>query len=573
MTNSTRFLRILFIALVMCVLSPVGDSVYSAGTISAASQNSKGKSGRKSSSKGYSGKNAGKKTTSGTKKSGKSATGSGSKSSKSRSAAKSKSGRSNSGSKKRVETSEDVKKRQAATDREIVRTREEIAKNERAVRAGVNKLGSLQTDIESSKKQVDLAEAEVNALDARIAALEKEISGNQREIEKLREEYLKAVKKMRGKRANNSDLAFIFSSKSFNQALRRMRYLRQFSQWKDKKAAEISRKVDELHRQSELLSQTQADKRAVYNRQLAMQRTLQKQYGEQDALVVELKKNGSALRTHLQNKQAEANALKGRIASLIAAEQQKAEAERRKQEAARAEAERKAREAEAARANEKVSAQGNDLVADNTPKKGGEKNEPAKETAKKDVKKQEKKGDSKKDYASARKRKPRGKSEATPAQDKTAKAKSANTASGGYTPGGSFEKMRGSLPRPVNGGFKVTSRFGRHSLPDLPEVMYDNPGIDAEVASGASALAVYSGKVSGVYMIPGFSTVVIVNHGSYYTVYGNIASPSVKVGDTVEQGHTLGSIANDEDNPGHGSIHFEVWHNREKLNPLDWIKN
>ncbi len=132
--------------------------------------------------------------------------------------------------------------------------------------------------------------------------------------------------------------------------------------------------------------------------------------------------------------------------------------------------------------------------------------------------------------------------------------------------------MKGNLPRPVSGSFKVTSRFGRQSLPELPDIVYDNPGIDAEVASGASALAVYGGKVSGVYMIPGYNTVVIVNHGSYYTVYGNISSPAVKVGDQVKAGQGLGSLAPDEDNHSRSSIHFEVWRNREKLNPLEWIR-
>lgn len=132
--------------------------------------------------------------------------------------------------------------------------------------------------------------------------------------------------------------------------------------------------------------------------------------------------------------------------------------------------------------------------------------------------------------------------------------------------------MRGSLPRPVSGTFTVTSQFGKHALPDLPDVTYDNPGIDARVAAGASAQAVFGGTVSGVYMIPGFSTVVIVNHGDYYTVYGNLASASVKVGDRVKQGHALGNVATDPDNPGHSEIHFEVWKGKEKLNPQSWIR-
>ena len=90
--------------------------------------------------------------------------------------------------------------------------------------------------------------------------------------------------------------------------------------------------------------------------------------------------------------------------------------------------------------------------------------------------------------------------------------------------------------------------------------------------AGATAQAVYGGTVSGVYMIPGFSTVVIVNHGDYYTVYGNIASSSVKVGDRVRQGQSVGQLTVDPDNPGHSEIHFEVWKGKEKMNPQNWIR-
>ena len=106
----------------------------------------------------------------------------------------------------------------------------------------------------------------------------------------------------------------------------------------------------------------------------------------------------------------------------------------------------------------------------------------------------------------------------------------------------------------------------------MPNVTFDNPGIDAETSAGASALAVYAGKVSGIYVLPGYSTVVIISHGTYYTVYGNIASAAVKVGDNVKQGQSLGKLAPAEDDPAHCSIHFEVWKNREKQNPMAWIK-
>lgn len=481
-----------------------------------------------------------------------------SKSSRSRTSAKT-------SSKKRTtpETSAEAKRRQEETQKEIARTKEELRRNEAEVKKGLSELNRLNADITTGRNLVAKATEQVQQLDSRIASLETEISTSEAQLKKMREDYLRSVKKIRGKKNSNSALAFIFSSKNFSQAMRRMRYLKQVSAWRSKKSAEISASVKELTQQKELLVQSRREKDIALSRQIAAQNQLNTQYQRQDAVVGELRRNGQALQSHLAKKQQEANALKSRIAALIAEENRKAEEARRAEEARKAAEE--ARLAEEARKAEEAK-----LLAEQT-----EKSKPEEKQEKKKDKKQTKKADKQKgkqDYAEARKRKPRSskpsesEASASPDVNKNASAKASASQAG------NFAAMRGSLPRPVSGAFRVTSQFGRHSLPELPDVMYDNPGIDAETSAGASAQAVYGGKVSGVYVIPGFSTVIIINHGNYYTVYGNISSPAVKVGDVVKQGQALGRLAPDEEDPTHSSIHFEVWKNRDKLNPLDWIR-
>lgn len=528
------------------------------------------------------------------------------------------------GKKKTPETSAELKRKQEATQKEITLTRKQIEENDAAVRKNLSELNRLGADIDAGKKKVAEASARVSTLQKRIETLSGQISENEKSLERLRAEYLKAIKKMRTKRKTNSTLAFIFSSSDFNQALRRMRYLKQFGAWKDRQAAEISSRVATLKTQTAQLESSKTAQSKALAVQVKTQEELNGQFARQNAIVADLKKNGEALNAHLANKQAEANALKGRVAALIAEEERKARLaeEERQARLAREEEARRQREAEEAR---RAKAEEERLAALEKEKNSGNKAESSGDLAKEDVtplvadasshkkdKKQhvtsEKKSEttanarkrknnskdtkqtkketknekpkteqpqkgSSTQYADARKRKPRtpgaASGEASSASTSVSKTASASSSA---TAGKSFESMRGQLPRPVSGHFRITGRFGRHSLPDLPDVVYDNPGIDAETAAGASAQAVFAGKVSGVYMIPGFSTVVIVNHGNYYTVYGNIASASVKVGDVVKQGQALGRVDTSEDNPSYGAIHFEVWKNREKLDPASWIR-
>ena len=516
--------------------------------------------------------------------------------------------RSSAKSGKKKETAADVRRRQEATQKEIRLTQQQIKENDIAVKKSLNELGKLEGDINESKRKVAEAGSKVNALQKQITGLQAQIADGEKSPAGLRAEYLKAVRKMRARRREKSMLAFIFSSESFNEAMRRMRYLKQFSEWRERQTKEISAKVPLLKKQSEQLAQTKTMHDRALASQVKARNDLQAQYVRQDAIVVELKKNGQALNSHLAKKQAEVNVLKGRVAALIAEEQRKAEAERKARE--QAEAERVAREKAEAERLAREERERERLIAENAAKEKEEKETPAGSSEKReDVRKKEntvkkkdtprreaeskpsvtkkrqpapKQSETKRKendvtYADARRRRPtsaKASPSATAGKSTSSSASNAGSASSAPAPSksGGFESMKGSLPRPVAGSFKVTSRFGKHSLPDLPDVTYDNPGIDAEVSAGAAAQAVYGGKVSGVYMIPGYSTVVIVSHGGYYTVYGNIASASVKVGDVVKQGQSLGRLAPDEENPSHSLIHFEVWKNRDKMDPLGWIR-
>ncbi|MDE6295167.1 MAG: peptidoglycan DD-metalloendopeptidase family protein [Muribaculaceae bacterium] len=585
----TRWPRMLVVTLIaVCITSGyMTPSVSHAFATAQSSRKSSGKggtkgNGSKSRQAGTSQKSASKKTSSAKSSSPKSS--SSKKSSKKGTSKGNGKKRQNGGGSKNVSSAE-LQRRQENAQREIEKTREEIRLNDASIKKNLSELSKIESDISVSSKEVGKLKSQVSSLQKQIDALTGRINEQTARLEKLRAEYLKAVKKMRGNKRRNSQLAFVFSSANLSQAERRMRYLKEFSDWRQSQTVEINNTVAELKRENEKLAQSKKDYDVLLGRQMKVQERLVSQQAAQNRIVAELRANGTALNNHLSKKQAEVNELRNRVAALIAEEQRKAAEEQRRREIAEAEAQRKREEEH--RLNEErrkaalAKADEAQKMSESKGDKGdkGEKGDKNKSKTPKEDRKQDKKniakqeksksGKESKDYASARRRKPRGESA-------TAPTKSESVPSSKSTPtvasGGGFAAMKGQLPRPVSGSFRITSQFGRHALPDLPDVVYDNPGIDAEVSAGATATAVYAGKVSGVYMIPGFATVVIVNHGDYYTVYGNIASASVKVGDAVRQGDAVGKVATDPDNPGHSSIHFEVWKNRDKLNPASWIR-
>lgn len=132
----------------------------------------------------------------------------------------------------------------------------------------------------------------------------------------------------------------------------------------------------------------------------------------------------------------------------------------------------------------------------------------------------------------------------------------------------SFINNKGKLPWPVAKGAKV-SDFGSYPHPDVPSVQVENHGIDIMVEAGTPARAVFEGVVTGVMNIMG-TTVVMVRHGEYLTVYQNLSSASVKKGDKVSTKQTLGTVAKSSSSNTY-ELHFEVWKNDRYVNPNEWL--
>lgn len=498
------------------------------------------------------------------------------------------------------ETSADVKRQKSQVQGEIKQTARKIEMNEQELKTSLTDLEVLGADIKAQEGKVKELKGHITQLDGNISSLQTQIDKDEATLQLMREKYLQAIKKMRLKKGDRSGLAFIFSSKNFNQAMRRIRYLRQFSEWKEKQTKAIAAQNRVLTGRRDALADARKEKSSALSLQNKAKQELEAQQSQKQVLVADLRQNTAALRDVLSKKQAELNALDARISNLIAAEeakrkqeeqarlerqrqQERLEAQRheqeRKEQERREKAERERLEAQAAAKAQQENTASKD-VADTTPAKESRKSVPAKKTGDNNKKKTDKKNN--KDYAQARRRRPRadagnsstpaGASSGTSAKPVPSKTAPASTPAPKPATESGFGSCRGSLPRPVGGSFKIVSPYGRHAKPGLENVIYDNTGIDVEVSPGAQVKSVYEGTVSGVYQADGFSNVVLVKHGSYYTVYANLSSVNVRSGQKVRQGEVLGNVAQDSANNNRSIFHFEVWKERSRLNPSDWIR-
>jgi murein hydrolase activator len=128
---------------------------------------------------------------------------------------------------------------------------------------------------------------------------------------------------------------------------------------------------------------------------------------------------------------------------------------------------------------------------------------------------------------------------------------------------------RHSLPWPLQ-SHTLAHKFGRYTNAATGTII-ENPGIGIATPAASAVRSVGAGVVSLVNWLPGYGSLVIIDHGnSFRSVYANLASVSVAQGQHVKPGTVLGKSGRAAD--GGEYLHFELWHDRDKINPIAWLE-
>ena len=134
---------------------------------------------------------------------------------------------------------------------------------------------------------------------------------------------------------------------------------------------------------------------------------------------------------------------------------------------------------------------------------------------------------------------------------------------------GGFEENKGRLPWPVEKGM-ISGHYGKQQHPVYSQVTIDNKGIYLQTTAGAKARAVYKGEVTSCFMVGG-TYAVIIQHGNYRTVYSNLSKLNVKQGDKVDTKEAIGTIYTDAEQDQKTELYFQIYKDKNILNPELWI--
>lgn len=395
-------------------------------------------------------------------------------------------------------------------------------------RETIGQLNLLQKKMSLQNRYIGNISKEIRILNDEVYLSSLEVNRLQKQLDTLRSQYARSVVYAYKNRSTYDYLNFIFSASSFNDALKRIAYLRSYRTYRQQQVANIIETQKAIEERKQQLLGKKTQKNQALQNQTEQYKVLEEQKKEKDAVVSKLKSKEKDLNKQITARKKKDAQLKNAIAAIIRRE---IEARRKAEEAERkrladAERERKAREAKVAAANNK-----DDDDAATTTKTTS--------------------SAAKKETASA----------------PTTIALNAKD----VALSNSFASNKGKLPWPVDNGY-VSIPYGTYSIPGT-SIKGDNPGITITTPSpGTTVKAIFDGEVLSVFNLGDGTMAVTISHGKYFSTYSNLSGVSVSKGSNVRTGQSIGRAAADDEGGSGGKLDFLLMVNTSNVNPTPWLR-
>lgn len=406
----------------------------------------------------------------------------------------------------------DLEKERASIQKQIEDVTQSLNETKRNRKETLGQLALLQ-------KKLRLRESAIQNISAQVNYIQNDMNQSWREILKLRKEldtlkiqYEESVVYAYKNRSNYDFLNFIFSASSFNDAVKRVEYLKSYRAYREERAQNIARTQVLLQSKISGLKVQREEKDVVLKKQNKEKEVLEDEKREKDQFVSKLKLRERELQKDLAIKKRQDNKLQAALRAAITREMAKATAEEKK------------RVAESAKTN--ISKENNNANPSTRPNEIV--NAPA------------------------------------------AKTKTSILAASpeGLIVSENFEKNKGRLPWPVEMS-NVKIHFGFYDVEGLKGIEGNNPGITIETQVGIAVKAIFDGQISSVFNIEGASA-VLIRHGKYFTTYSNLSSVNVTKGENVKAGQVIGKAGDNSD--GNGEILLIISNESKNLNPEQWLR-
>lgn len=224
----------------------------------------------------------------------------------------------------------ELEKQRKATLQQLETTGKLLNETKKNEKVSLNKLNILNRSISERKRLINDIGTEITALDTEMAELNIQKADLETQLCQLKADYARLVQETAYSRNRYAELMFVLSADSFNQMYRRLRYLREFADYRKEQVQQIEEVQAQIAQKNDALLQNRQSKQEVLQLKEREHEKLARDERREKLMLNELKKKEKDLLAQQKNQQKKADELNSRIEKLIAEEIRKAEAAKKK---------------------------------------------------------------------------------------------------------------------------------------------------------------------------------------------------------------------------------------------------
>jgi septal ring factor EnvC (AmiA/AmiB activator) len=405
----------------------------------------------------------------------------------------------------------DLEKERASIQKEIEDVKRSLDITHKNRKQTLGQLALLQRRLRLRQAAIANINQQLNFIQADMNNSWQEIIKLKKELDTLRKQYAESVVYAYENRTNYDYLNFIFAASNFNDAVKRVEYLKSYRAYREQRAENILQTQVQLQNKIDGLRIKRVEKDEALVKQSKEKQVLEVEKKEKDEVVAQLQSHETELKKEMNAKQRQDQKLGSAIAAAI----------------------RRAREDAVREAKKKAAANAANIAANAPAKTESTKSTTASSTNPANTK-------------------PANKPNYKVFDTKADIALSNN-----------FVANKGHLPWPVASG-TISMGFGPHEY--MKGIFHDNQGITIECPQGSWVKVVADGTVSIIFNV-GDVMAVMVRHGSYFTTYSNLSGISVTKGEAVKTGQQLGRVGEI------GQLEFVLSDEKDHLfDPEKWLR-
>jgi len=178
-------------------------------------------------------------------------------------------------------------------------------------------LKDLNQKIAIREQYISTINLEVESLTNDIAIYEDEIKQLDKKLIKLKEDYAEMIYKSYKSKSQQSSTLFLFSSKSFYQAYKRVKYMKQYASFRKKQGEEVYLLTNKFLRLKDSLLIRKSLKDTLLSNEKEQKSKIENEKDDQNKIISELKNQEKKYKKRLRIKQQEERKITQRIDKII----------------------------------------------------------------------------------------------------------------------------------------------------------------------------------------------------------------------------------------------------------------